>query len=181
MVSEQANQAVMTKLAKQARDDGKTKSLLLDTEIFNVPSMSLLNDCFILQTIPATSTASAERQAAADRLMATIKEYSENGPYCQTCPLFMYFVEMAPFYIYLTQQDYTGWTLDPSLYDQWQAEHADKLKALDEKLEDAKQNLGASDVFEILTEKALYLGKILDKVSRFCFHPIFFCSLLHLC
>jgi protein associated with RNAse G/E len=164
VLAAEANQA-MNKLAKQSRDDGKTKSLLLDSEIFNVPSMALMKDCFLLCT-QQPSHPSQERQAAIQKLMTVIVEKSTNYYILiQFCKLRYYCIEMAPFYLYLTQQSYFEWSLDRSIYDQWEAEHAVKLKEFEEKLEDAKQNLGASDVFEILTEKALYLGKILDQAS----------------
>ena len=72
---------------------------------------------------------------------------------------------MAPFYKYVCDLKESDWTFDAVIHAGFQAENEARLKAIDTKLEDAKDNLGASEVFEALTEKALYLGSILAKVN----------------
>jgi hypothetical protein len=73
-------------------------------------------------------------------------------------------LEMAPFYKYLCDASFSDWEFDAALHEQFKVDNEASLRELEVKLEDAKANLGASDVFEILIEKALFLVRILDKV-----------------
>ena len=63
----------MTKLERTSAET-KTRSILLDTEILNVPNMKIMQDLFVLQTIPSTTSEDSQllRKVASDRLMAQI-------------------------------------------------------------------------------------------------------------
>ncbi|KAL3700554.1 hypothetical protein R1sor_018576 [Riccia sorocarpa] len=58
-----------------------------------------------------------------------------------------------------------GWesTFDTKLYEQYSATIAEEVEKLDEKVKDAEENLGESEVREALLNKALYYIKIGDK------------------
>ena len=75
---------------------------------------------------------------------------------------------MAPLYKYICELKESNWKFDEALYAGFKIDNEAHLKEVEAKLEDAKDNLGASEVFEALTEKALYLGKILQKVFILC-------------
>ena len=75
---------------------------------------------------------------------------------------------MAPLYKYICELKESNWKFDEVLYAGFKTDNEARLKEIETKLEDAKDNLGASEVFEALTEKALYLGKILQKVFILC-------------
>lgn len=69
---------------------------------------------------------------------------------------------MAPFYEELCKD--LGWSVDKTLLQKMKDANEKELKTLDEKIEDAEQNLGESEVRDALLAKAEYLCKIGDKV-----------------
>ncbi|KAI8906782.1 26S proteasome subunit RPN7-domain-containing protein [Gorgonomyces haynaldii] len=68
---------------------------------------------------------------------------------------------MAPFFEYLVQQGVVQ--KDDALLKQLQQQNDEELKKLDEKLKDAQENLGETEVSDILMAKATYLAKIGSK------------------
>lgn len=68
---------------------------------------------------------------------------------------------MAPYYESLCKE--LGWSVDDMLSDRMQQHNQEELKTLDEKLKDAQENLGESEVREALLAKALFFSRIGDK------------------
>ncbi|XP_046355680.1 26S proteasome non-ATPase regulatory subunit 6-like [Haliotis rufescens] len=68
---------------------------------------------------------------------------------------------MAPYYEEVCKE--LGWSLDSKLLQQMKAANTDKLKKLDEAIEDAEKNLGETEIRDFMLEKAEYLSKIGDK------------------
>ncbi|XP_067683844.1 26S proteasome non-ATPase regulatory subunit 6-like [Haliotis asinina] len=68
---------------------------------------------------------------------------------------------MAPYYEEVCRD--LGWSLDSKLLQQMKAANTDKLKKLDEAIEDAEKNLGETEIRDFMLEKAEYLSKIGDK------------------
>ncbi|CDY34374.1 BnaA09g11160D [Brassica napus] len=68
---------------------------------------------------------------------------------------------MAPLYETLAASSVLE--LDQSLLDSMRASNEEELKKLDEKIADAEENLGGSEVREALLAKALYFIRISDK------------------
>ena len=69
---------------------------------------------------------------------------------------------MGPYYEYLIE--HLGFPKDAQLLKSLKEANAAELKRLEEKLVDAQENLGETEVSELLTEKALYYAKIGDFV-----------------
>ena len=72
---------------------------------------------------------------------------------------------MAPFYSSLCAE--LGRTVDAELLDKMEADNKDKLKELEEVIEDARKNFGETERRDALMAKAEYFCKIGDKV---CVH-----------
>lgn len=146
------NEAVIEKSGKSLQkkkvsDTSTSRSSLLDTELFKVPDMTLSQQIFEWST--------SRDPSILKQLMNKIKEN-----------------DMVYFYQYLFQKDSTEKkvdqtqdlsNIDPKLYQMLQTKMEEKLKEFDEKLEDTKENLGESDVFELLVEKAIYLCRAAEK------------------
>ena len=138
---------------------GRSRSTLLDTELLAVPNMDMLRLSFVLET---SSEDSPEKRDAEETLICLIKD---NGILCFFMILLaILFLDMASYYKYLCESSLTTWSFDSALYDTLLAKNKAKLADFDARLEDAKENLGFTDVFEVLTEKSLYLARALDKV-----------------
>ncbi|GFO15615.1 proteasome 26S subunit, non-ATPase 6 [Plakobranchus ocellatus] len=71
--------------------------------------------------------------------------------------------EMAPFYEEIVQE--LGWTKDNALLSTMKAANAEKLKQLDEAIEDAEKNLGETEIRDSMLAKAEYLCQIGDKAN----------------
>lgn len=71
--------------------------------------------------------------------------------------------DMAGLYQACAQE--LGWELDQAYLDATNAKNAEELKKLDEKIADAEENLGESEVREALLAKALFYIRIGDKES----------------
>jgi len=69
--------------------------------------------------------------------------------------------KMAPFYKYLCEE--LKWPFDKTLFEKYKSENDAKIHELDEKLKDAVQNLGESEVREIMLAKADCYARIGDK------------------
>lgn len=69
---------------------------------------------------------------------------------------------MAPFYEEICKD--LGWPVDEKLLKKMKEANTKELKTLDDKVQDAEQNLGESEVRDALLAKAEYLCKIGDKV-----------------
>lgn len=69
--------------------------------------------------------------------------------------------DMAGLYQSCSQE--LGWEFDQSLLDTMNSKNADELKKLDDKITDAEENLGESEVREALLAKALFYIRIGDK------------------
>ena len=69
---------------------------------------------------------------------------------------------MAPFYEEVAQE--LGWKKDEALLSTMKTANTEKLKQLDEAIEDAEKNLGETEIRDSMLAKAEYLCKIGDKV-----------------
>lgn len=65
--------------------------------------------------------------------------------------------------LYESRAQELGWDIDQGFLDTMNAKNAEELKKLDEKITDAEENLGESEVREALLAKALYYIRIGDK------------------
>ena len=70
---------------------------------------------------------------------------------------------MAPFYQLLT--DELKLPLDKALLAQYQQDNKEELQKLDEKIEDAEQNLGETEICDAMLAKANFFANIGDKVK----------------
>ncbi|EFJ50115.1 26S proteasome regulatory complex [Volvox carteri f. nagariensis] len=68
---------------------------------------------------------------------------------------------LAPLYQYLCSE--LGWTLDSEKLGLMQAANAAKLAEFDEKQKDAEENLGETEVRDVMLARAEYLGSISDR------------------
>ena len=82
---------------------------------------------------------------------------------------------MAPFYQLVA--DELKISIDKSLLTKFQEANKEEIQKLDERLQDAEQNLGETEISDALLAKANYFAKIGDKVffffyfcSTFCFY-----------
>lgn len=69
---------------------------------------------------------------------------------------------MAPFYEEVCRD--LSWKVDEKLQQTMKAANEEKLKQLDEAIEDAEKNLGETEIRDSLLSKAEYLCRIGDKV-----------------
>ncbi|MBZ3881375.1 26S proteasome non-ATPase regulatory subunit 6 [Sciurus carolinensis] len=70
------------------------------------------------------------------------------------------------------------WNMDMDLLNKMKKANEEKLKRLDEELEDAEKNLGESEIWDAMMAKAEYLCRIGDKVSVLVSSPRGDCSAL---
>ena len=71
---------------------------------------------------------------------------------------------MAPYYERVAAE--LKWNVDATLLKTLKLANETELKKLDERLEDAQQNLGETDISDALIAKAQYLAKIGEKVPH---------------
>lgn len=71
---------------------------------------------------------------------------------------------MAPFYELICEEQ--GWSVDTTLLDQMKKENEEALKKIDERLKDAEENLGETEISDTLLVRAEHFAKIGDKVKR---------------
>lgn len=76
---------------------------------------------------------------------------------------------MAPFYRYLTTELPSFFPLNKNLLDSCVKSNEAELKALADKLEDARQNLGETEITETLLKQAEFYARIGDKVCFYLF------------
>ncbi|KAJ9051289.1 proteasome regulatory particle subunit [Entomophthora muscae] len=70
---------------------------------------------------------------------------------------------MAPFYKLVCEEN--GFPIDSSLFEAMTSKNEAKIKEIELKMEEAKENEGESEVFDLLKSKAEYLAKIGSKDS----------------
>jgi hypothetical protein len=70
--------------------------------------------------------------------------------------------EMLPFYQNLVEQ--FKWDVDQGLVDKLKASNDETLKTLDDKVKDAEENLGESEIRDALLARAEFFCRIGDKV-----------------
>ena len=70
---------------------------------------------------------------------------------------------MTAFYEEIVQE--LGWSKDDALIKSMKAKNTEKMKQLDEAIEDAEKNLGETEIRDCMLAKAEYLCRIGDKVS----------------
>jgi 26S proteasome regulatory subunit N7 len=110
-----------------------------------IPNLTLAQSLF---TIRSPSSSSSSYNTARDHLLSEIETNS-----------------LAPLYL-LLKDDLPDWS--QSTYDQLKAKNDEEETKLDEKLKEAEEMNGESEVSEALIAKFMFLAKILDKV----FHSI---------
>ena len=71
--------------------------------------------------------------------------------------------DMAPFYEEVCRD--LGWKLEDKLLATMKAANEEKLKKLDETIEDAEKNLGETEIRDAMLSKAEFLSRIGDKVK----------------
>lgn len=69
---------------------------------------------------------------------------------------------MAPFYELICEEQ--KWPIDASLLKKMQAENEEALKKLDDRLKDAEENLGETEISDTLLARAEHFARIGDKV-----------------
>ncbi len=107
-----------------------------DSKLVLAQKLFLLRSADVLQDI--------EKQKLKDEVLVFIKEDDMAGLY-QTCCHEL------------------GWELDQELLDSMLNKNAEELKRLDDKIADAEENLGESEVREALLAKALFVIRIGEK------------------
>ncbi|GLE10695.1 hypothetical protein PINS_up022912 [Pythium insidiosum] len=113
----------------------------IEEDLGSLPNMKVAEVYFLLQhQHAANSTLPRTERAYQDELMALIRTH-----------------KMAPFYKRF------GWAEDAALVAELTAANDEELKALDERIEDATQNLGDIEVLEALLAKARTFARIGDK------------------
>lgn len=70
---------------------------------------------------------------------------------------------MAPFYELICEEQ--GWSVDTELLNHMKKENEEALKKLDERLKDAEENLGETEISDTLLARAEHFAKIGDKVQ----------------
>lgn len=71
---------------------------------------------------------------------------------------------MAPFYEELCKD--LGWKVDKNLLDSMQKDNASTLKSIEESIKDAEENLGETEIRDLLIKKAEHYSRIGDKVAH---------------
>lgn len=69
---------------------------------------------------------------------------------------------MLPFYQSLAEQ--FKWDVDQALVSKLQASNEETIKTLDDKVKDAEENLGESEIRDALLARAEFFSRIGDKV-----------------
>ena len=77
---------------------------------------------------------------------------------------------MAPFYEEVCRD--LSWKVEDKLLALMKSANEEKLKQLEEAIEDAEKNLGETEIRDAMLDKAEYLSKIGDKVSMKCKHAV---------
>lgn len=70
---------------------------------------------------------------------------------------------MAPFYELICEEQ--GWPIDAALLESMKKENEEALKKLDERLQDAEENLGETEISDTLLARAEHFAIIGDKVK----------------
>ncbi len=115
-------------------------------ELTQDSKLLLAQKLFLLRSSAATDVQEIEKQRLKDEVLVAIKEDDMAGLY-QSC----------------WQEEELGWELDQDLLDSMLQKNAAEVKKLDEKIADAEENLGESEVREALLAKALFFIRIGEK------------------
>lgn len=78
---------------------------------------------------------------------------------------------MAPFYSEACKD--LGWTVDEKMLESMKAENAKTLASIEESIKDAEENLGETEVRDLMIKKAEHYSRIGDKVSKHVRHNTF--------
>lgn len=120
----------------------------MEDDLSTLPDMAASELYFLLQHHHARGSASTLTAAASaahrEELMALVRER-----------------QMAPFYRRVCAE--FQWPVDAALASSMEAANAEELRALDERLADAEQNLGDIEVLEALLAKARMHSRVGDK------------------
>ncbi|KAG0378118.1 26S proteasome non-ATPase regulatory subunit 6 [Mortierella sp. AD032] len=108
-------------------------------EVPKIPSIELSQNRFLLTSGPKETHAEAKE--------AILKKIKED--------------HMAPFYELICEEQ--GWPVDAALLESMKKENEEALKKLDERLKDAEENLGETEISDTLLARAEHLAKIGDK------------------
>ncbi|KAF9579284.1 26S proteasome non-ATPase regulatory subunit 6, partial [Lunasporangiospora selenospora] len=108
-------------------------------EIPKIPSIELSQQRFLLTNGPKETHAQAQEE-----ILKKIKEDN-----------------MAPFYELICEEQ--GWTVDTALLEEMKKANEESLKKLDERLKDAEENLGETEISDALLARAEHFAKIGDK------------------
>ena len=73
--------------------------------------------------------------------------------------------EMLPFYQSLAEQ--FKWDVDQTLVNKLKASNDETIKTMDDKVKDAEENLGESEIRDALLARAEFFSRIGDKVIYF--------------
>ena len=73
-------------------------------------------------------------------------------------------LDMAPFYELICEEQ--GWPVDTTLLESMKKVNEEALKKLDERLKDAEENLGETEISDTLLARAEHFAKIGDKVRE---------------
>ncbi|KAG0230056.1 26S proteasome non-ATPase regulatory subunit 6 [Actinomortierella wolfii] len=111
----------------------------LSEEVPKIPSIELLQQRFLVTSGPKECHAEAQ-----EAIMKKIKEDN-----------------MAPFYQLICEEQ--GWSVDKALLKQLETANEETLKKLEERLKDAEENLGETEISDALLAKAEHFAKIGDK------------------
>ncbi|KAG0226054.1 26S proteasome non-ATPase regulatory subunit 6 [Actinomortierella wolfii] len=111
----------------------------LSEEVPKIPSIELLQQRFLVTSGPKECHAEAQ-----EAIMKKIKEDN-----------------MAPFYQLICEEQ--GWPVDKALLKQLETANEETLKKLEERLKDAEENLGETEISDALLAKAEHFAKIGDK------------------
>ncbi|KAF9359208.1 26S proteasome non-ATPase regulatory subunit 6 [Mortierella sp. AD094] len=108
-------------------------------EVPKIPSIELSQNRFLLTSGPKDTHAQAQ-----EAILNKIKEDN-----------------MAPFYELICEEQ--GWPVDTALLNQMKKENEEALKKLDDRLKDAEENLGETEISDTLLARAEHFAKIGDK------------------
>lgn len=71
---------------------------------------------------------------------------------------------MAPFYEEICKD--LGWSVDTALLESMKQENAKTLASIEESIKDAEENLGETEIRDLLIKKAEHYSRIGDKVGN---------------
>lgn len=100
-------------------------------------------------------------ELAHSKFLLTLPEYSNDGALQAKITEAIKNDDMAPWYELVCKD--LGWKIEPALLKVLKTKNEEKIKQLDEAIEDAEKNLGEMEVREAFLRKAEYYSRIGDK------------------